>query len=483
MTLVLAYAIVFFFCLRAVWIHRIKSSVRMIKSEVYAVDDSTWENLINPNESMASDNCERDYGFGLVTRWSASKKVWCSPTVYCYPYYQTGHGGDGDNLCIIKNAMFDPSPFNDTVATRKIMKSCVESNGGAYLQHVKPVIFTSCQRVIGEWKENQLPGWNRDWVVDALCTERQPACAAFDETPTLLIERHGAFANLFHQTEALFNAFLALLIAGLRPARVRVLLADLYPLGPFGPLWKQLFREVRTAWEVKDDAPRCYRTLLVGIYGPASPLSLNDDLAKCPRSTLVRAYARWVWASFRLDPAARPPGAPVRLLWLSRQSRALDPRLAFCDDRYFACADWAHLGVRQLERVLGNEADIVAALRATPALNVSVADFSLLPFATQLRRAAAADVLAGPHGAGLAHLLFLPDGACVFELFDASSAARLHYTNLAAWRGLRYGYVAADPPDPHDVVRRLLDACVAPAAPAPAAPPPGPLPPATEVRR
>ena len=358
--------------------------------------------------------------------------------------------------------MLDPRPFNNSTAIREIIRATIKTNSGAYLNSDRPVIFTSCQRVSSEWKDNQLPGWNKDWMVDKLSTTWQAECTSFDDRPTLIIQRNGLIANLFHQTEAFFNAFLALLIAGLRPADVRVLIADLYPLGPFGPLWAHLFGDVKTAWDIKDDQPKCYRSLMVGIYGPASPLTLNNRATRCFRSPLVRAYARWVWASFRLDPDAGAParGAPARLLWVSRRSSVVDPKRGFCDGRYFLCADWAHLGVRRLERVLRNEGDVVAALRASPALNATAADFNVMPFEAQLRAAAAADILAGPHGAGLTHLLFLRDGACVFEVFVDGTSGRRHYANMAAWRGLRYGAVA--PPNPADasaLARRLLAAC------------------------
>ena len=42
-----------------------------------------------------------------------------------------------------QSATFDPCPFYDNTATRKGIKSSVNSNGGAYLQQVKLVIFTS----------------------------------------------------------------------------------------------------------------------------------------------------------------------------------------------------------------------------------------------------------------------------------------------------------------------------------------------------
>ena len=41
---------------------------------------------------------------------------------------------------------------------------------------------------------------------------------------------------------------------------------------------------------------------MVGIYGPASPLTLSNKAAQWFRSPLNRAYARWVRVSFRFDP-------------------------------------------------------------------------------------------------------------------------------------------------------------------------------------
>ena len=100
--------------------------------------------------------CERYFGFWFIARWLASYQLWCSPTISCYPYYQTGHGACSNNVRVITNVTLDLSLFNDTTMTNPIMQTCVDSNGGAYLEHVKPILYTSCQQVIHEWKENQL---------------------------------------------------------------------------------------------------------------------------------------------------------------------------------------------------------------------------------------------------------------------------------------------------------------------------------------
>ena len=360
--------------------------------------------------------------------------------------------------------MFDPSVYNDQNLTREIIMVYKEKahKEPAYIHHKAPVLMTHCSKVARQWKDTQFPGWNADWMLNGLATNRPADCLAPDNTTLLIVQRHG-FANFYHSSEDFFNAFLALHILGLRPVHVRLLLADLYPWGPFASFWKRLFPDARTAWEVRADPPRCYRRVVVGIFGPASPLTLHREATRCTRSPLVRAYASWVKGGFGVAAHPRPKqGAERRLLWLSRLVSALWPEQAYCDDRYFVCADWQHLGVRQLKRVLANDAAVVAALRAQPGLRVVAADFAALPFEQQVAEAAAADILAGPHGAGLTHLLFLPDWGCVVEAHIDGSGTNLHFANLAAWRGLAYGSVSvSNPAQPALVVARVWSACAA----------------------
>ena len=296
-------------------------------------------------------------------------------------------------------------------------------------------------------------------MVGGLATDHQMNCDTVEDKALLIIQRD-SFANLYHDSEDFFNAFLALLITGLRPDQVRVLLADLYPWGPFESFWKHLFPDVRTAWEMRTEKAACYSKVIVGIYGPASPLTLINTRSDCFRSPLVRAYGRWAWASFDLSPPLQQEQNRTRLLWMSRLASVIWPERAYCDDRYFRCEDWGHLNIRVIGRVLSNDAEVVAALAARSELNVSGADFNKLPFEEQVRLVAGTDILAGPHGAGLTHLLFLPDWACVFELFIDGSDANIHFTNLATWRGLRYASLSEKNPAPVDrVVDELWANC------------------------
>ena len=420
----------------------------------------SWLELSSSTEKMASEQCENDFGFGLVRRWKAAQKVWCSPSITCHALMQTGHGGNGDNLCVLRNSSFNPAPYNDEQITQALILKYRDTSheDEAYMHHSTPILGTQCSKVENVWRDDQLPGWNREWMVGGLATDNQIPCQSFEEK-TLIIVQRDSFANLYHDSEDFFNIFLALLITELRPDQVRVLLADLYPWGPFESFWKHLFPDVRTAWEMRAEPPRCYRQIIVGIFGPASPLTLINERSNCFSSPLVRAYTRWAWSSFGLEPVRRQENR-TRVVWMSRLRSVMWPERAYCDERYFRCADWTHLEVRAIGRVLANDADVVAALAARRELDVRGADFNKLPFVEQVAMVVSSDVLAGPHGAGLTHLLFLPDWGCVYELFIDGSESNIHFANLATWRGLAYHSVVAENPVPPDsVAHGVVAAC------------------------
>ncbi|VDN56470.1 unnamed protein product [Dracunculus medinensis] len=57
-------------------------------------------------------------------------------------------------------------------------------------------------------------------------------------------------------------------------------------------------------------------------------------------------------------------------------------------------------------------------------------------FVKQLEITYNSDILIGMHGSGLTHLLFLPDWATVFEIYNCDDA--LCYSDLARLRGIKY---------------------------------------------
>ncbi|XP_070948163.1 EGF domain-specific O-linked N-acetylglucosamine transferase isoform X2 [Macaca nemestrina] len=89
-------------------------------------------------------------------------------------------------------------------------------------------------------------------------------------------------------------------------------------------------------------------------------------------------------------------------------------------------------------RKILNQNELVNALKTVPTFEVQIVDYKYreLGFLDQLRITHNSDIFIGMHGAGLTHLLFLPDWAAVFELYNCEDERC--YLDLARLRGIHY---------------------------------------------
>ncbi|XP_073732068.1 EGF domain-specific O-linked N-acetylglucosamine transferase isoform X2 [Misgurnus anguillicaudatus] len=85
-----------------------------------------------------------------------------------------------------------------------------------------------------------------------------------------------------------------------------------------------------------------------------------------------------------------------------------------------------------------NQDEIIKALKTVPFFEVRVVDYKYkeMLFLEQIHITHNSDVFIGMHGAGLTHLLFLPDWAVIFELYNCQDESC--YRDLARLRGVHY---------------------------------------------
>nr|XP_046188362.1 EGF domain-specific O-linked N-acetylglucosamine transferase-like [Oncorhynchus gorbuscha] len=85
-----------------------------------------------------------------------------------------------------------------------------------------------------------------------------------------------------------------------------------------------------------------------------------------------------------------------------------------------------------------NQQELTNALKTGPLLEVKVVDYKYkdVPFLQQLRITHNSDIFIGIQGAGRTLLLFLPDWAVIFELYNCQDESC--YRDLARLRGIRY---------------------------------------------
>ncbi|XP_044531727.1 EGF domain-specific O-linked N-acetylglucosamine transferase [Gracilinanus agilis] len=89
-------------------------------------------------------------------------------------------------------------------------------------------------------------------------------------------------------------------------------------------------------------------------------------------------------------------------------------------------------------RKILNQNELVNALKTVSAFEVQIVDYKYkeIGFLEQLRITHNTDIFIGMHGAGLTHLLFLPDWAVIFELYNCEDERC--YLDLARLRGIHY---------------------------------------------
>ena len=196
----------------------------------------------------------------------------------------------------------------------------------------------------------------------------------------------------------------------------------------------------------------CYRDLAVGIYGPASPITVASWMTPCSDTALVRAYADYMIRGLNLQAfthyAQEKPKREIVITYMARRASTVWPEKRFCDDKksFFLCKLWDKFGIRPLQRMIRNDEEVVKAIKGmeggTYANGAKVIfndrDFNLLHIRDQVKEDLRTDILIGPHGAGLMHCVFLRERAVVIELTIDGSGANKHFYNLAKWSGHRY---------------------------------------------
>lgn len=175
-------------------------------------------------------------------------------------------------------------------------------------------------------------------------------------------------------------------------------------------MWKKPFglvRDTMTAWALKkrfghtgkEKKTTCYKKLIVGIYGPASPLTVCSWDTKCRSSALVKAYSDFVIRGMGLQAhshyASATPSKEIHILYMARRSSSQWPEKRFCDDKnsFFLCDIWKDWGLRSLQRTMKNEDKLLETLKELEnhtfkngaKVIVRDVDYNLLTFEDQIK--------------------------------------------------------------------------------------------------
>ena len=240
------------------------------------------------------------------------------------------------------------------------------------------------------------------------------------EAPTTIMKLD-ATVNMYHHFCDFFNLYLSIhmnySLSGMNeaswiPDKQIIILENIPYNSAFAPTWKAF-----TDKPLLDLSTLAGKKLLVkDAMFPLLPRMLfglfynTPVVEECYNSGMFRYFSKFILHHLNVKNHGVLPGGKMSVTMISRNART---------------------------RRLLNEQELVAALEKTGLYQVTVAQYSpKVPFTSQLQITHNTDILIGLHGAGLTHLLFLPDWAEVFELYNCGDPNC--YKDLARLRGVGY---------------------------------------------
>ena len=258
-----------------------------------------------------------------------------------------------------------------------------------------------------------LQSWHRELKLFKTISLKQEQCDVTIDRPVVFVKLD-AGVNMYHHFCDFVNLYASQHLNGSFSRDLELVRWDtgtMYYQDLFESVWEVFTRHpVRSLSEFAGKT-LCIREAMFSLlprmfYG----LFFNMPLVpQCYGSGLMKAFSRH--ALSRLNISRRPLDRQVQVTLVPRNTKF---------------------------RNILNQEELVAALKTVGSINLTVAEYNprRLSFLQQLEQTHNSDVFITMHGAGLTHLLFLPDWGSVIELYNCEDSAC--YRDLAAIRGVKY---------------------------------------------
>ncbi|RSL65873.1 hypothetical protein CEP54_003998 [Fusarium duplospermum] len=339
-------------------------------------------------EEPDSDWCEERYGLKYLENARDSADSYCKPgsssSFHCF--WSSTADNRNDAMCYGRGAVYDAEKRRWRLNCDWKTPSEEELEKGA---HDVPKDLT-------RYWYNTGPGHVMHYVKE----DRPKGVVDTKGRKTILLKREGA-GNVWHcLMEIIALAYTVdILQISVDPdtkepfltakdgENAQVVVLDDQPDGPFFDLWK-LFAKlpIRRIGNLTEDEPPT--DIILPFAGGSNTLWQGDWTPHgCRDSPLVKTFARRALA----------------LYGVKRQTRGDDVVVTFVK--------------RTGTRSLHNETELLEAARAViPNMKLNEVDFATMKFKEQLEVVQKTDLLAGVHGAGLTHTMFLPRGSATLEI-------------------------------------------------------------------
>ncbi|XP_073827085.1 EGF-domain O-GlcNAc transferase [Musca autumnalis] len=246
-------------------------------------------------------------------------------------------------------------------------------------------------------------------------SESNDQCDMFINTPTFLMKIDATY-NMYHHFCDFFNLYATLFVnqthSSVFDRNTQVIVWETYPYdSPFRETFKAF--STNPVWTL--DQVKGKRVCFRNVVFPLLPrmifgLYYNTPIIQgCEKSGLFRAFSEFILHRLKV-PFEPPKSDKIRITFLSRRTKY---------------------------RRVKNEDELLQEIGKNSEYEIRKISYEReLTFLQQLEVTRNTDILIGMHGAGLTHLLFLPEWATLFELYNCEDPNC--YKDLARLRGVNY---------------------------------------------
>jgi protein O-GlcNAc transferase len=272
----------------------------------------------------------------------------------------------------------------------------------------------------------------RDYIRMNAVKESRRRASATPRNFSILIKREKSNYNVWHSLMEIFALYMTLDVLQLTPdpatkqpffstedfANSQVVILDDLLDGPYFDLWTLFANQAPIRLQDVSDATRLnLENIIIPLPGAANPFWQGDwEPLPCDRSELLQTFARRVLDFYKIDDDLGPENRPLVLTFIDRTTK----------------------------RRLIDQGLYIERLRARfPTVDIQVIDFAAMTFPEQLKIIRHTDILAGVHGAGLTHGMFLAPHSTIVEILPLGLKYK-GFRNLANFLGHKYFSSHAD---------------------------------------
>ena len=240
------------------------------------------------------------------------------------------------------------------------------------------------------------------------------------ETTTVAVMRYEAH-NIYHTMTDWYNVFLVSKLLNLDPKKINILFMDDRPAGLMDDTWHALFGKIMRHTDVKPSF--VFKDLIWNVLGYESPLNFH----RLMRLPFANEFHHFFVSSFGINSLKSLDCSNLTAAVIWRRDYMTHP-----ERKTEVAGGLVHRKFKNEEEILATVKSVLAGHTVKPVVleEMSMKDQLLLFTKT--------DILIGMHGAGMAHAMFLPQHAAVFETFPNYWGFLLHFKAFSRWRGLKY---------------------------------------------